>query len=308
MGRVARYKKVKSFDPYSKENGGRVQLDNVGIWGLGQVGRKPKKRSKTAEKLRTKRKKLKSADNGFDAPPEKGDDFDVADLIGSLKKEIPPIEQIDLGTRVKDVARIAVKAPTQKLSSILEDEREEKNVTKLLKLDAQVEKKQPAVVVLGRMEGESKAAYRKRVKAETRQIIRRERMDQHNPEKRQKKKDFLNNKKKNKKRKRIAELGRDILEDQFDDDRSSGLVTGERAVAARAAATEVVFGEQAERPPVFRQLPRGASTKTERKVGSRMRDEHVEAEHEAMEKMRRTVQVQYAVIKRRRKDNGDFHL
>jgi hypothetical protein len=37
MGRVAKYKKVKSFDPYSKKNRGNVDLGQVGVWGLGKL-------------------------------------------------------------------------------------------------------------------------------------------------------------------------------------------------------------------------------------------------------------------------------
>ena len=57
MGRVAKYKKVKSFDPYSKKNGGNVDLSKVGVWGLGDNGRKAKKRSRRAEVLRRNKKR-----------------------------------------------------------------------------------------------------------------------------------------------------------------------------------------------------------------------------------------------------------
>jgi hypothetical protein len=53
MGRVAKYKKIKACDPYSKKNGGRVDLKKVGMWGLGGSDRKAKKRSQKSELLRT---------------------------------------------------------------------------------------------------------------------------------------------------------------------------------------------------------------------------------------------------------------
>ena len=71
MGRVAKYKKVKSFDPYSSKNRGNVNLNQVGIWGLGDSGRKTKKRSRRAEQLRSENKKkrvnnLTKNGGGFD--------------------------------------------------------------------------------------------------------------------------------------------------------------------------------------------------------------------------------------------------
>ena len=97
------------------------------------------------------------------------------------------------------------------------------------------------------------------------------------------------------------------------------LWTGEQAVAERARATQVHFGEQAERPPVFHQLPRGAkkskgnvtttTTTTGKRPGSTLqREEDIEAERQAMDLMRRKVQAQYAAIKAKRKQAGDFHL
>uniref|UniRef100_A0A8J9X4X5 Coiled-coil domain-containing protein n=1 Tax=Phaeodactylum tricornutum TaxID=2850 RepID=A0A8J9X4X5_PHATR len=311
MGRVARYKKVKACDPYSKENGGRIQLDEVGIWGIGKDSRKPKKRSKTSERLRVKRKKTTEIDDGFDAPPEKGDDFDMADLYGTLKQEKVQNEQFDLGSSVKAHTTIITKTPSKPNPPIDEDD---KKTNMILKLDEQVDKKKAAVQSLGRMEGETKNAFRKRVKAETRQIIKRERMDLHNPEKRQKKKEFLNKEKSKKRKASSLSFGDDDDESNYQSDttveKNGGLITGERAVAARAVATQAHFGEQAERPPVFRQLPRGAIKKADKKssVSKLFRDEDILAEHQAMESIRRKVQAQYSLIKRQRKSNNDFHL
>uniref|UniRef100_A0A7S4MG38 Uncharacterized protein n=1 Tax=Odontella aurita TaxID=265563 RepID=A0A7S4MG38_9STRA len=113
MGRVARYKKVKSFDPFSSNSrqtghiyggagGSGVGNDKV-IWGTAGNGRKAKKRSKTAAKLRETKLKRRARrgkggggdafeeadDGGFDLPPGK-DDFDMRDLVGSLKKSRKP--------------------------------------------------------------------------------------------------------------------------------------------------------------------------------------------------------------------------
>ena len=104
-------------------------------------------------------------------------------------------------------------------------------------------------------------------------------------------------------------------------------MTAEEALAAREAETRVRFGEQAERPPVFRHVPRGAAaaasaTKTNKKdqggggrsknnnkkARATMSGEQIEAEQAAMEALRRKAQAQYALVKARRKQAGDFHL
>ena len=292
MGRVARYKKVKSFDPYSKVNGGRIQLDNVGIWGLGNDGRKPKKRSRTSEKLRAQRKR-KPDEAGFDAPPCDKDDFDLDDMIGSLKKQKGEVEEI-LG-KSEEPVRMSAALPVHQ--NMPEDE--EKKVNKLLKVEEKLREKDSKVSKMSRMEGESKAAYRKRVRLETRQIIRKERMSALNGEKRQKKKEFLNRKKSKKKS--------HAYETAFGNEPSSD---GEQSLEPRHAAAVVHFGDQVERPPVFKHLPRGATHKPAKKKGREegMGDEEVAAERAAMERIRRKVQAQYAAIKHQRKNKGDFHL
>jgi hypothetical protein len=329
MGRVARYKKVKSFDPYSSKNGGRIDLDTVGVWGLGDMGRRAKKRSRTAENLRRKRKKAKS-DGGFDIEPASGDDFDLADLVGSVKREANPARDLSADNKPvvvssavgnKSTKRPAVPASlhTPGASSPMADE-EQKVAAKMMKqLESQVEQNAVSKNSLqqhqpeGRMPGESKNAYRRRVKRETRQILQRERMQARNPEKLRRKKDFLNNKKKKK-------SGKKTWEPEDGDTSSAYQYTGqnggtdrgltvEQKLEERARETEVRFGEQAERPPVFKQLPRGAKAKKQKATTTgKMSETAVLAEQEAMEAVRQKVQAQYALIKAKRKQAGDFHL
>mmetsp|Transcript_9723 Transcript_9723/g.15925 ORF Transcript_9723/g.15925 Transcript_9723/m.15925 type:complete len:393 (-) Transcript_9723:378-1556(-) len=93
MGRVARYKKVKSIDPFAKNN----------TWTSDQGDkstlRRAKRKSKTAlrlqqQKLRQRKGKKGAGSNGwghdegYDLPPEGGDEFDMADLMGSVKKQV----------------------------------------------------------------------------------------------------------------------------------------------------------------------------------------------------------------------------
>mmetsp|Transcript_27430 Transcript_27430/g.40225 ORF Transcript_27430/g.40225 Transcript_27430/m.40225 type:complete len:361 (-) Transcript_27430:903-1985(-) len=100
MGRVARYKKVRSIDPFAKNNtwssdqGDRTTLRRV------------KRKSKTA--LRLKEQKLRQRkgkhgagsngwghDDGYDLPPEGGDEFDMKDLMGSVKKQTGNAKAMD---------------------------------------------------------------------------------------------------------------------------------------------------------------------------------------------------------------------
>ena len=98
MGRVARYKKVKSIDPFAKNNTWTSDLGDTSTL------RRVKRKSKTAlrlqqQKLRQRKGKKGAGSNGwghdegYDLPPEGGDEFDMADLMGSVKKQV--VKNID---------------------------------------------------------------------------------------------------------------------------------------------------------------------------------------------------------------------
>lgn len=311
MGRVARYKKIKSFDPYSRENGGRIQLDNVGVWGLGDSGRKPKKRSRISEKLRAQKKKRKKGptqdDDGdlFDVPPTAGDDFDLNDLVGSLKKQKPVVLEADPGPLISSSSARVVTTVTE--SSKVENN-DEVMEAKLLKIDKQLRKESP-VVVEERKKGESKGAYNRRVKAETRQLISAQRQGMKNPEKKRRKKEFLNNKKRKKKKGKNVGNQHQSHFDGSDDD-NDNFVSGDQAKRTSEVRDKPVrFDDQVERPPSFRQLPRGASAKETPKSSSRLTDEtDILAEQKAMELIRKRALAQYAAVKQKRRREGDFHL
>ena len=328
MGRVSKYKKIKSCDPYSKasrKNG--INLETVGVWGLGDDGRRQKKRSKTAQKLKAQKKKSKHRKNDdglFDLPCDK-DEFDMNDLMGSVKKQ--PLPQQDLGlslASMKEASYDHTTTSTGNVASIPKTLEDETRVAKLLNLDQQVEKKDDKSH-MQRQAGESRNQYNKRTKAETRQIIQKTSVGKRKTAKLEKKKEFLKQKKLKKKGKLSSRAGRydQDEDDGYDSDAplhknesssSAGLVTGERAVAMAAAMhDEPLFGEQAERPPIFLQLPRGAqkSFKSTNKPtkSSNMSKEQIDAEASAMALMRRKVQAQYAAIRAKRHQNGDsFHL
>ena len=191
-------------------------MSTVGIWGLNGDGRKAKKKSQTVLIQRAKRKH-KSQAPVLDAAYEK-DDFDLNDLVGSLKKE-EPVKLEAAATVSSSTTATATTSgrsqsiPSKEQGSVARDsqeqtqskkdsqqpdfdpEVEEEKLLRQLKLDAQQTPDNSIVKSGGRLPGESKKAYHRRVLAETRQIIKNTRMEQHNPENRQRKKEFLNNKK-----------------------------------------------------------------------------------------------------------------
>ena len=172
MGRVARFKKLKTCDPYSSKN--RGQLLGERVWGLTDSGRKVKKRSLVAQKMQAlkqkRRKGEKKVVEGFDVPPTEEDEFDSTTF--EVQKKTKPLTLEDVEGRVL---------------SRREAEIEERRINKLLKIDEQVKPKKEPVKVLEKMPGEGKNAYRKRLQAETRQIITDSKQSKRNPKKKEKK-------------------------------------------------------------------------------------------------------------------------
>jgi hypothetical protein len=392
MGRLSNYKKIKSCDPYSKKNGGKIDLPTVGIWGLGDNGRKTKKRSMKAEKMKAKKEKNKSIqqsskkgknsnnkfknddDGGFDIPPSDKDEFDMADLMGSVKRQKLETNDDMLGesttyatsaatassssnsnntnesesnnnTNNDEAAYDKVMTSTGNVANIPKTDQDESKVTRLLRLDKQAEQKseKERKVSHARMEGESKRAYNKRAKAETRQIIKNSTIGPKNVEKQQRKNEFMKNKKKRKGRGGPSQnyasnngYNNDDDDAAIDNDDKNENNRYRHSDPEKSFKEDVVnFGERAERPPTFRTIPRGAKSKdkststkaqsaqthtatTATKVSKKsksnskgsngMSDAQVEAERNSMEIMRRRVQAQYAAIRSKRHHAGDFHL
>ena len=280
----------------------------TGMWGFDDNGRRPKKRSKTAIALRKKRKRPDVTDD-FDAPPSGGDDFDLSDLLGVKKIKLPVQELLE---ERKTERTVVTSVPTPKLvhSDSEEDDiskdivpdpmLEEKRVARILKIDPERASRGKAPKI-ERLPGESRKAFQRRVKSETRQLIKNEQLQQRNPEKRQRKKEFLNKKKKAKSNSNHGNADSDgDYKAAKQNSPEDGFITGEQAVA-RAA-----LGDQVERPPVFEQLPRGARAKTT--IKSKDKNVSIEAEQKAMENVRRRVQAQYALVKAKRRKMGGFHL
>ena len=106
MGRVSRYKKVKSIDPFAKNGSWKSDVGDCSTF------RRVKKKSKTAIKMKEQklnklqrrmrggnkndniidRKKSGGCngygdDDGYDLPPDGEDEFDLKDILGSIKKQ-----------------------------------------------------------------------------------------------------------------------------------------------------------------------------------------------------------------------------
>lgn len=271
MGRVSKYKKVK-----------KTRVNSDGIWGFGDNGARPKKISRTAEKLRQQKinrrlKRMKDPNtrtkfqssykqrSGMNCPPsDTEDEFDIADVQGSLKRQ----KQESSILEEPDTQLPTVKCTTN--SRMPNDAIERKEAKESSKYEARGKK-------------ESKKAYNQRFKEETMHIIKQTKMAELNLEKRKRKKEFLNQKKK-------------------------GKHPAKGSTELHMAQKDVVpFGHQVERPPNFKSLPRGASLNA-KKANTSRRAMDVQTELENLERLRQKVQEQYAVIKAKRKRTGEFHL
>lgn len=263
------------------------------VWGEGDNGRRKKKRSRTAQKLRARKGKNGKRDNGldqgFDLPPVDEDDFDMDDLVGSLKKKemVDPLQ--DDSKPSVAFKRVIADPPTAgSNANVLIEETKE---AKILKFGAEhcIKRKEKSFVQ-PRMEGESKRAFQKRMIAESKQIISNDKIKaKTNEEKKRKKKEYLNSKKKKKKQSNSQELLQ-----SGDNDRNE---------VEFNTTDQVLFGEQVERPPTFPQLPRGAKmNKTQiRQARSGMNLQQREIEKLAMERLREEVQAKYAQLKEQRR-------
>jgi len=267
MGRVARYKKIKSFDPCAKRKPGAV--DPL------YEGRRGKRRKHNAKKIE------------FDLPPVESEE----------KKFTKNVNRTEQPANIRSRDLLAKK----KLGFVPLDLKEEAKLARLVNDDSRSikKKKGPAIgekrIIQGRCEGESMRAFDRRVKHETGQILRNA-LQIEKTNKKEKRKIFFAKKKMKKKAKRLGLLSQQKFDEDDDND---------DAVAENVYS----FGEQAERPPEFQQLPRGAVPKSKPKIGtSSLDDEKIAFAQKNMEMLRMKVQAQYARVKLKRKKAGEFHL
>lgn len=327
MGRVARYKKVKSS--CKGHDGGEY------VWGETE-SRKRKKKSATAEKFHRKKLKRRNNNNesfeeGFDMPPSGKDDFDLSNLIvrkgGNFKAE-GTVKSKRTSASLKGLSSSSFAKPSAKVTKdsvqvgnqaipchIPESDKEERQFSRLLNIDPKSgathrSKKKSAITTLeGRKEGESFTAFKKRLREETKMALIEDKLktrkmnipDDETLSKAQRRKNYLNMKKKKKKGSALTHNSVEEI----------GLDEGEVINRTEQFSSVPSFLDQVEQPPIFKQLPRGSEKKPSGKRTSHKSDTNeskIRAEQNSMEALRREVQTQYSIIKAKRKKGRNFHL
>jgi hypothetical protein len=341
MGRVARYKKVKSVDPFAKA---RTWTDDVGDANL----RRTKKRSKTAQKLKDQKnnklqrrlrgkeveKKKRGGsngwgdDDGFDLPPDGEDEFDMNDLMGSIKKQAVKSSDLFKG---KNPALDFVSASKGRSSST-----EAKLSQKTEKVDlrgastATTQQKQAQNNTSQPKKNDKKnetAAKSSAITAHTptREIIaacsnpkkQQQPGDDCKTSKQSKRKAFLEQKKLKKRKRGKYD---DFEENDFGSlDKTSSAAKQQLqssmpiATAAKskpqsqpvAPIARSLIDDQVERPPIFSALPRGAKKKktasAEKPDDGDGKDDRIRKEQQALEAMRERVMKQYAILRESRR-------
>ena len=321
MGRVARYKKVKSVDPFAK-NGSSWKSDVGDCTTL----RRKKRRSKTAEKHKEQKMKKRNrkggegggsngfgSDDGFDLPPSGKDEWDWSDIVGSVKKQQHKKEELsDNATPMPTV--VPSKGAAHKVATAPDKKKQQKKT--IIPSKANIKKS---------FEMGDKITSR----TSTREII--ETYSRPNSSKRlsengdsdgmtnraQKKKAFLDSKK-NKKRRRQ-------MEQELDDEEYAARQKALRSLHSSQSSpdiaqskthlvqqsnysetlrTRTVIESQVERPPTFSSLPRGARTKKAAIEGRNDRendDQRIKKEQQQMELMRQRVMQSYAKLRESRR-------
>eukprot|EP00551_Chaetoceros_affinis_P017386 CAMPEP_0203706902 /NCGR_PEP_ID=MMETSP0091-20130426/54513_1 /ASSEMBLY_ACC=CAM_ASM_001089 /TAXON_ID=426623 /ORGANISM="Chaetoceros affinis, Strain CCMP159" /LENGTH=339 /DNA_ID=CAMNT_0050582897 /DNA_START=44 /DNA_END=1060 /DNA_ORIENTATION=+ len=339
MGRVAKYKKVKAFD--RQHSGGEYVWGSADLRPSKKKRSKTAEKLKQ-KKLKRKRNNhnggfFGGGDGGFDLPPQEKDEFSLSDL--RVKKEKKP--RLDDGltplssTRIpkrsiqdssEDAVPVAavshdkVKIGNRTINcTIPQNDKEERRITKILNIDRKsgetlVSKSSKASSkIQGRQEGESIRAFNKRLKQQARVALTddyknkaskpKDKYDivvegEDTMSKKDRRKEFM--KKKKMKKKKGMTMQKSAYDNiQNDEGDGDDYLDAEDSIAPQIPS----FLEQAEAPPTFSRLPRGAEKKSNMKVREKSGDKNImmdeqsrRAEQNAMEAMRRKVQAQYALI------------
>eukprot|EP01082_Thalassiosira_pseudonana_P012935 g12610.t1 g12610 contig6:2265857-2266898(-) len=295
MGRVARYKKVKSVDPFAKTSSWSSDVGDTACASL----RRTKRRSKTAMKMK-EQKASKSqrrggkkdginndkksggsngfGESGYDLPPEGEDEFDMADLMGSVKKQsAKPVLLVDPRKQVSTVSSVA--------SNTNNEGEEEKWTRKLEKVDTR-----------GVVKGSSNEAhdFTTNTAAST-------------TSKKKGKKNKTAPKPKNSTGVTAKTPTRDIIAACSN---PNALKTKRKQSIAAPIIARNNIDDQVERPPIFSTLPRGAAKLRKKEAksdasgdveDSEDKDARIRKEQQALEAMREKVMRQYAVLRENRR-------
>lgn len=351
MGRLSRYKKVKSIDPFAKNGSWKSDVGDCSTL------HRAKRRSKTVLKLKEqKAKKLQRRargkggdagaagrmgggsngwgdDDGFDLPPQGEDDFDINDLMGSLKKEKrKPNVLLETDSPAQQFVKVSSSRGASVASSKNSADQKKKNnniATNNSKANAKndgtliITSKTPTREII---EAHANPSSHKRKNGEASKAA------PYGTLKQEKKKAF-HEKKKLKRRKR----GGGVADDDDDEDyanqqalesmhaQSHPSTAGQKPAKKHLAKQDnysdtmvarTVMDEPAERPPTFTSLPRGANKLAKNKkakiVGGAVDDEDGEArsqrirkEQREMEAMREEVMRRYAMLRESRRNGSN---
>jgi hypothetical protein len=320
MGRVARYKKVKSIDPFSKA---RTWTEGVGDK---NNARRVKKRSKTAQKLKDQKdKKRKNAskkiydDGGFDLPPDGKDEFDMADLMGSVKRQKLKSDELLLQGNNPILDNVATSSKSsssseKKLTSKVEkvDTRGVESTSKKVQeqKNAKNTGKNAAAATKSSSSGMEITAH-----TPTREIIAAcNSSKSQQPEadgtnsKQTKRKAFFERKKLKKKNKRSQNY--DSEDEDYETLNSTATSVTKQPKSQHSVNNALVarsaLDDQVERPPIFSALPRGASKKKKAAIKDKNEEDcekadRIRKEQQALEAMRQRVMAQYAVLRESRR-------
>jgi hypothetical protein len=303
MGRVARYKKVKSFDKNAMRNTGGGEYiwgeSNTATVGGGRGLQKKRKQSLAAQRHQKKkmtsrqRKRNKGNlddddfddfdNNGFNLAPSGKDDFDLADMNLTVKRE----KRVDPSTLLLDdkqstmptvkstkrtdpqsvlpgggevqITNTKVKVGNQTLPvTIPKTDAEERRMNRMLRLNDT--SKDDKFKLEGRKEGESMNAFKKRLKLETKmalmqdkQAAKRKANEEKNRNdtgevvvsKAQRRKDFLKAKKEKKRRGRNGGNDQNYDLEENTAETTSGGGDDESTELKKSSTSSFITGEQA---------------------------------------------------------------
>ncbi|KAL7465974.1 hypothetical protein ACHAXS_006298 [Conticribra weissflogii] len=345
MGRVARYKKVKSIDPFAKKSTWDSDFGDTTCGSLRRV----KRRSKTALKLKEqKMKKLQKRgkmgtseekrkrggsngwgdDDGYDLPPDGEDEFDMADLMGSVKTQaVKPTKILESRNKTTtisspsaieekwtrkveavDLRGISIEHGTNEKPSSSKGTQQKQADSKKSNINSKknsasltITAKTPTKDIIAAFSNPKTA----KAKNEKKQITI---TSPSSMSKQEKRKAFMEHKKA-KKRNRG---------NNFDGDNDDIGYNEYNAASGTKMAPIVarnVIGDQVERPPIFSTLPRGASknkkpktTKNSSQQNDKEREDEkaqrIRKEQLALVAMRDNVMKQYAILREKRRSGG----
>ena len=258
-------------------------------------------------------------DDGFDLPPEGGDEFDMNDLMGSVQK------QTHKSNPLLDTNNVAQQSVQLSVASGEQKEKWTRKIQKVNFRDVAVASSGDKANALSSKKQTDKNNVKKEVtpvitaNTPIREII--ESCSNPKPPKKavasssstdmskQEKRKAFFEKKKLKKRKR----GSDTIEDDDSDDHAS---RHQEFSSVGRTSQRPAFDDQVERPPTFTMLPRGANKLVKNKKTNNCKNANntsddddsaamrIQREQQALDALRKKVVQQYAILRENRRSGA----